>query len=292
MAEQPPEQQAETALTFSEFLESTPPAHRADVVGLWEFETRGVSSFHMLSTPELFLHCPSEACNGLRYFRYTEGNTHFSKPELSTFLTYQCSNCAKTEKMYALHATMAPRTSAALQSGRVAKFGELPAFGPPTPPRLLRLFGEERENFLKGRRCESQGLGIGAFSYYRRVVENQKDKIFDEIIRVSEKIGAPPEMLDALKTAKSENQFSKALNSAREAIPQALLINGHNPLTLLHSALSDGLHERSDDECLEVAQDVRLVMSELAERLGQALKDDAALNTAVARLMNARNPKP
>jgi hypothetical protein len=38
-----------------------------------------------------------------------------------------------------------------------------------------------------GRRAENQGMGIGAFAYYRRVVENQKNRIIAEIKRVAEK---------------------------------------------------------------------------------------------------------
>jgi hypothetical protein len=169
------------------------------------------------------------------------------------------------------------------------KFGEWPSFGPPTPARLIRMFGKDRDIYLKGRRCENLNLGIGAFTYYRRVVENQKNQILDEIIRVSQKIGASAEMLKVLEDAKSENQFSKALEMVKDAIPPALFINGHNPLTLLHSALSDGLHERTDEQCLELAHDARVVLVELAERLGQALKDEAELNTAVTRLMKARD---
>jgi (p)ppGpp synthase/HD superfamily hydrolase len=69
------------------------------------------------------------------------------------------------------------------------------------------------------------------------------------------------------------SQFSKALASIKDAIPQALLLNGHNPLTMLHKALSTGLHEKTDEECLEIAHDVRVVLIELADRLGQLLKD-------------------
>jgi hypothetical protein len=152
--------------------------------------------------------------------------------------------------------------------------------------------GEDREIFLKGRRCETQGLGIGAFVYYRRVVENQKNTILDEIIRVSAIIGAPAPMIKTLEDAKNETQFSKALASVKDAIPQTLLIKGHNPMALLHTALSGGLHERSDEECLNLAHDVRIVLAELADRLGQALKDEAELNTAVSRLMKPRAPKP
>jgi hypothetical protein len=169
----------------------------------------------------------------------------------------------------------------------VFKFGEAPSYGPPTPARLIRLFQSERENFLKGRRCENQGLGIGAFVYYRRVVEAQKDRILSEIIRVCKTIGAPIEMIQTLEGATREIQFSKALASVKDAIPPALLINGHNPLTLLHSALSSGLHEKTDERCLEIAHDIRVVLIELADRLGQLLKDEAELNTAVTRLMAA-----
>ena len=45
------------------------------------------------------------------------------------------------------------------------KFGEFPAFGPPVPPRVLSLIGPDKDLFLKGRRSEIQGLGVGAFAY-------------------------------------------------------------------------------------------------------------------------------
>ena len=196
---------------------------------------------------------------------------------------YICSNCRMTSKVFSLQISFDPKDN----DGTCFKYGEYPIYGPPTPARLIRLFEGERETFLKGRRCENQGLGIGAFVYYRRVVENQKNRIIEEIIKVSEKIGAPSELIRTLQDAKDEIQFSKALDTVKNAIPQALLINGHNPLTLLHRALSGGLHEQSDEQCLELAHDVRVVLIELAERLGQAMKDEAELNTAVSRLLNA-----
>jgi hypothetical protein len=55
----------------------------------------------------------------------------------------------------------------------------------------------------------------------------------------------------------------------------------------LHKALSGGVHEKTDEECLALAHDVRVVLVELAERIGQALKDEAELNTAVNRLLEA-----
>ena len=90
------------------------------------------------------------------------------------------------------------------------KFGENPPFGPPTPARVISVVGPEKDYYLKGRRSENQGLGIAAFAYYRRVVENQKRRIF-EIIRVSQKIGASKEILDDLNDAKRKINWVRLL---------------------------------------------------------------------------------
>jgi hypothetical protein len=274
-------------VSFAEFLEAAPPSQYRGVHDLIE-QKRYASGqiYYEVSTPELQLHCAHEHCNGLRFFRFVRGELSIAseRNDRLSYLTYVCSNCRKSNKIYSLH--IIPDEKPEL-SGRCYKFGEVPPYGPPTPARLIRLFGKERDIFLKGRRCENQGLGIGAFSYYRRVVERQKDQIFDEIVRVSEKIGAPAEMIETLKLAKQENKFSKAVSSVKDAIPAALLVNGHNPLTLLHSALSAGLHAQSDERCLELAHDIRVVLAELSERLGQLLKDEAELQAAVSRLLNS-----
>ncbi|MDO8980290.1 MAG: hypothetical protein Q7V17_13760 [Afipia sp.] len=273
-------------LSFAEFLEGVPPSQKKQVVHLVSPKTSksldGTVTYELM-TPQLQLHCTSDDCNGLRFFRYARGEKMVSRYD-NTYLTYICSNCRSTPKIFSLNVHLD-------QSGtwQLYKYGELPAFGPMTPPRLLKLLGDQREIFLKGRRCENQGLGVGAFGYYRRVVENQKNRILDEIIKVSEKLGATAEALSVLHDAKKEIQFSKSVASVKNAIPQALLINGHNPLTLLHSALSVGLHEQTDERCLELAHDVRVVLAELSERLTQALKDEAELNSAVSRLFRARD---
>ena len=276
------------AIPFSEFLESTPPSSLTNINAIAEgyYASGGYLKFKLLK-PEIQLHCPDPACNGTRFFRCTTDHT-IDVPDESfkfTYLNYVCSNCRKTEKVFSL----AIKHHEDDPTGQCYKFGELPVYGPPTPSRLISLIGPDREMFLKGRRCENQGLGIGAFVYYRRVVENQKNRILDEVIKVSEKLGVDASIIHTLEQAKEETQFSKALSDVKDAIPQALLINGHNPLTLLHSALSDGLHDQSDEHCLEIASSIRVVLGELSERLAQALKDEAELNNALSKLMNVKN---
>lgn len=61
-----------------------------------------------------------------------------------------------------------------------------------------------------------------------------------------------------------------------------------NPLTLLHTALSEGLHTEDDHTCLELAQSIRTVLTELAERMSAVLKDQQELQTAVSKLLNRK----
>ena len=274
-------------ILFSQFLESTPPSRTVAVAYIWSVYRNSLKGpWLVLSKPNIDLFCEDEKCKGLRVFR----TSHFSdRPSTNEFtyehVTYKCSNCMKTEKTYFIALKIDKKKE---ENGYAYKFGEMPPFGPRTPSKLISLIGPDREEFLKGRNCESQGLGIGAYAYYRRVVENQKNRILDEIIRAARKLSADDKTISALESAKGEKQFSKAVNLVKEAIPKALLISGQNPLTLLYAALSEGLHTSSDDKCLDAAHDIRIVLAELAERLGQALKDEAELNAAVTRLTNTK----
>ncbi len=267
-------------LSQKEFLERVPPGAHVCVTDLEATERDGTVRVRV---PEIELHCAQ--CGGQRFFAPTEkGNYIGNREPFDSFLNYICRNCRREAKTFAITAL----SNAETKKWTVSKYGEEPSFGPPTPARAISLIGPDREQFLKGRRCENQGLGVGAFVYYRRVVENQKGRIFDEIIRVSGHLGVDPEFIKEIEVAKKEIQFTKAVESIKQALPQSLLVNGFNPLTLLHSALSSGVHELSDEQCLELAGSIRVVLVEFAERLGQAMKDEKELSEAVNRLANPK----
>jgi hypothetical protein len=273
--------------TLPDFLEGVPPNQHFKISDLYEIQyATGGKPYCRFRTPEIQLHCTHESCNGLRFFRSTEPGPAIPEGYFKFFfITYKCSNCQEIKKTFSLGAFI---DSEAPELCLCFKLGEFPPFGPQTPSRLIKLIGPDREHFLSGRRCENQGLGIGAFAYYRRVVENQKNRILKEIIKVAKKINTPEESITELEDAVNEIQFSKALSMVKNGIPQSLLLDGHNPLSLLHSALSEGLHDKSDTECLEIATSVRVILSELSERLSQALKDEAELNQALKTLMDLK----
>jgi hypothetical protein len=269
---------------WTSFLETYPPGSTVTITDLCHIENNS----RKMRGPDLQLHCNSDHCRGTRFFSIDGAPGWLGSDELrQCFLEYSCRNCRATTKTFAIIAIALEKGL----SGLVVKVGEWPPFGPPTPSRLISMVGPDRELFLQGRQAENMGLGIGAYAYYRRVVERQKDRLLDEIIRVAERTGAQKATLEALTAAKKEGQFSKAVDALKDTIPPALLIDGHNPLRLLHTALSEGIHDKSDSECLELATSIRVVLAELSERVGLALKDHAELKGAVSRLLRATNPQ-
>jgi hypothetical protein len=278
----------EPLMSWKDFLEMHPPG---SLVRVSEAHSKKVApSGYMapnLNSPDLLLHCDSDTCQGPRTFACLtkEKERFISSAGEHIFLDYQCRNCTSTLKTFAVLAMVGSSEGDA----EVIKFGELPVFGPRIPARVIRLVQRDAELFNKGRRAENLGLGVGAYAYYRQVVENQKAHLIDEIIRVAKKLNADPDTVTQLERAKTQFQFTQSIEGFKLAIPETLMINGQNPLLLLHNALSRGLHSGTDAECLELAQDIRVVLTALAERISQALKDEAELNTAVSRLMTKKS---
>ena len=274
--------------TIAEFLETTPPNQLARISDLAK-STR-VSNYCSINTPILKLHCQHDSCARVMNFRcdYVSGDGERLVPnEFNYFyIVYQCSNCRQEQKVFSLIAAVC---KSGPPQGECCKFGELPPYGPHVPSKLIELIGPDRDIFLQGRRCENQGLGIGAFAYYRRVVENQKNRILEKIVKVAQKLGTTQDTIDELNAAIEETQFKKALGMAKDVIPDRLFINNQNPILALHRVLSGGMHEFSDERCLALAKDVRMVLGALSERLSFVLKEDAEVENALSNLMNLDN---
>lgn len=282
--EKPDEADNAQQISFKKFLESTHPSVMKPISDLWEVEDNpfGVNS-RLIVTRDVRLHC--QKCGGERTFRCENDRTFDINLEVVEFnVRYQCGDCHDEDKFYALYAQFGDGTT-----GHLYKFGELPPFGVPLPNKVLRLFGKDAGLFQKGRQCENLGYGVAAFAYYRRVVESHKNDIFEEIIKVCRTVNAPEAVIGELQQAKKEIAFTKAIEAIKSGLPQGLLINGHNPLLALHGALSVGLHDESDEECLAAAQAVRLVLTDLVEKIATLKQDDRQLNEAVQLLLRKKS---
>lgn len=269
-------------ILLEDFLETTPPNVQCVVK---EEKVRSFPNYRDISPEPLRIYCESPECDREMTFDHIETSGHvYFDHWCPIFIRFQCRHCGKRIKIFALFVN-AKRDVSDLN---ILKIGELPTFGPPTPRKLLTLIKSDFDFFSKGRRAESQGLGIAAFAYYRRVVENQKGRLIGEILKVAEELKTSPDMIKILKQAKDETQFSRAIEMIKEGIPEVIKISGHNPLTLLHDALSQGLHSDSDEECLQLATTIRTILIELSEKLTSALAQSEELKQSLALLLEKR----
>ncbi|HLA72846.1 MAG TPA: hypothetical protein VK624_15165 [Steroidobacteraceae bacterium] len=276
---------ADAPIPFKQFLETAPPLETHSVSAVAKLDQHANVT---IALPPIFLYCGHPECGGFRYFDPTDEEltvyrlrqTNFQENEYARFL---CRNCQTRAKTFALF--VAGNTSDLVKLN-IMKYGEHPRFGEPRPNSVKTVLDDEIEFFDRGYRAETAGLGIGAFAYYRRFVESHKDKIIAEIRKVAVAQGAKPEIIETLDRAAAMNSFDQAVKTVKDAIPDSLKYGGgHNPLTLLHTALSQGLHNDDDADCLTLAKDIRLVLTDLADRTTQALKDNTALSQAVNRLL-------
>jgi hypothetical protein len=240
------------------------------------------------------LYCDSESCMNYTFFRVTPTDQlSITLPAGGiNQLIYKCCNCGTNSKTFFLKFEPSDLVNPDNETVfTIEKIGQSPRHGQPLPKKASKLIGGERDLFFKGSISENQGMGIGAFSYYRRVIDAKKDRIFDEIIKVLKLSSGNAELIQELQAAQAETQFTKAVEKIKTALPDSFKIHGQNPLTLLYSALSEGLHTHTDDECLQLAQGIKIVFFELSEKLDSLLKENSELSDAVKMLI-ALKSKP
>lgn len=67
----------------------------------------------------------------------------------------------------------------------------------------------------------------------------------------------PEEEIEKLLAAKTEVQYKEKLRIASELLPTDLQPGGVNPLGQLYKHISIGLHNKSDDECIAIFDDLK-----------------------------------
>lgn len=277
-------------VALKDFLENVHPGRRVTLAS----ENFRITSHvnppmnYMATLVPLYLHCSHKDCEGMRFFEPTVGAVGIGWDEADRFFYFSCRNCRVTIRTFAVRfftAHKEARGDGDDYSREAFKLGETPAFGPPLSAKLLQLAGSEIETLKKGRRSENQSLGIGAFAYYRRVVESQKLKLIDGLAAAIKRLGGGSTALATLEAAKAETQFSRAIELMANVTPKELYLGGQNPLTLLHGPLSVGLHSLSDAECLDLAHNIRLVLTALLERIQSITEEQADLDQALKGLL-------
>jgi hypothetical protein len=195
-------------------------------------------------------------------------------------LSYRCNYCNECERIYFVKFD---------EDGfGVMKVGQFPGWDISVPKNSGSPLLRHQETFKKGLISESQGFGIGAYGYYRRIVELTIDELLDSI----------PDLLQGDEKARYENALLRTkqtvvaqdkIELVKDLLPASLRPNGMNPLSVLHGVLSEGLHALSDEECLELAETVRTTLLALVSQIATQRDDAKKLSDAMRKLLDRRN---
>jgi hypothetical protein len=143
---------------------------------------------------------------------------------------------------------------------------------------------------LQGLACESHGYGIGANAYYRRIVE----EIIDELLESITELIDPHEKskyLEAIEETKKTIVAQEKIALVKDLPPAILRPEGMNPLSILHSSLSEGLHERTDEECLEAAKHIREILIFLVNQIALHRESSRRFTASMRKLLERKNIK-
>lgn len=153
---------------------------------------------------------------------------------------------------------------------------------------LERTLGKHAKTFRKGLVCESQGYGIGAFSYYRRITEEIIDELLDSITDLIE-IENKEKYKEALVKTKTTRVTQEKIDLVKDLLPSILKPNGMNPLGVLHSELSEGLHAEADDACLENASHVKSILTFLVNQIIQSKDSAKGFNESMKSILDKKS---
>jgi len=169
------------------------------------------------------------------------------------------------------------------------KVGQWPALEERVPlPLQKSLDRSSLSLYFKALRCRNQNLGLGSLAYLRRVVEDKINLVLDMIAEEAKGVGFAPGQVAKLEGIKSNGLFKDKIDLAAAILPPSLRPGGHNPIDALHDLASDGIHRRSEEECVEIFDRVRCVFEYLFREIDTRRRSAAEYAESVAKLASKR----
>jgi len=150
----------------------------------------------------------------------------------------------------------------------IQKIGQYPPFEI-EPENIVQkyLTEEDNINYKKALVNLSVSYGIGAYAYFRRIIENEIRRIIKDISEMdfegTDKIRA------ALIDYEKDHQMSNLISTINTYLPKSLQELGDNPIKLLYEQLSGGIHTFSESDCLEKAQLINIVLVYVIKKVNE-----------------------
>ena len=233
--------------------------------------------------PKVAVHMACPACQTTQTFvmanEYHEGYSYANvEPAGATcHLRYICTSCRKGVRHF--YVQFGPSAE------YVLKIGQHPAWSVALDRNLERALGKWSDLYKKGLVCESQAYGVGAFAYYRRIVEQVIDQLLEDISTL-----IPEADRNAYSAALAQTKATRVAQDkialVKDLLPPILRPDGMNPLGVLHEALSAGLHAGTDEECAALAAEVREVLVFLVGQVVATRESAKSFTASMRKLLD------
>ena len=198
---------------------------------------------------------------------------------------FTCKNCTQERVKYFFVWSIDE------QGGIFIKVGQYPPLEINPAPDLEKKLGPENTAlYKKALICRNQSFGLAALGYLRRVVENQMNSLLDLIANAAKASAFLPEELAKLEEIKKTGRFEAKAEFAAKILPPYLRPGGHNPLGVLTSLPSEGLHGKSEAECIDIFDRVQLVFEYLFRNLSASSDEAAAYVQRLTELASKNSP--
>jgi hypothetical protein len=249
-----------------------------------KFPTNIPATLDEVSKPRINMDC--NVCGDVRTFamvnEYWHGKPYSNFPSRSESVAaqYTCVSCTKFTRWFYIWI--------AEDRQSIVKIGQYPAWSVKPDQDISKMLGQHKNYLSRGLICESQSYGIAAFAYYRRITEEIIDALLDDIAAmISDEDRAA--YSSALDEVKKTRVTAEKIDLVKDLLPPILRPSGMNPLALLHGILSEGLHAQSDEDCLELAVEVREILTFLATQVAAANASSRSFTERMKSLLDKRS---
>lgn len=151
-----------------------------------------------------------------------------------------------------------------------------------TPKVIEKYLGRESANwYYKAKLSLKENLGIGAFAYFRRIIEKELNRFVDDIISLP---SADPELKSVVKKYKDSSKPHLVYEHIFPYLPNSLRVLDDNPLKLLYQQTSEGLHNLTEVDCLERAKEIEIVLNFVMTAINEERSTLLDVRNAMKRL--------
>ena len=225
-----------------------------------------------------------ENCQQIRPFQDLRSRGSGSGMEMTALSTgqsyfqFSCVSCRKQKREYLVDQIVTDEII------KFQKYGELPRKNIERDVQLQNFFSNDLDCYEKAAVCLTHGYGIAAFVYLRRIIENNIHSLLNLLMEDVQSSDGNKDVKEALLELKNESPTSNKIKVANKALPEYLKPNGLNPLGRLYQVLSEGVHNFSDEECLERTNAVKECLKYLICELSSRKKNRERFKGVVAGL--------